>query len=63
MVCVAFVMAGLGAHYLLARRYEEYGRICVKVGVVTAAIASLWILLLSTHFLFIANTAGYAFSL
>ena len=37
----AFVMASVGAFYLLWRKFQEYGRIFVRVGVVAALIASL----------------------
>jgi len=50
VVCGAFVMAGLGAFYLLARRHEEYGRIFVKVGVIAGVLGSLWMLFPSGHF-------------
>jgi cytochrome bd ubiquinol oxidase subunit I len=49
VVCGAFVMAGLGAFYLLARRNEEYGRIFLKVGVIAGVLASLWMLFPSGH--------------
>jgi len=37
----AFVMASVGAFYLLWRRFEQWGRIFVKVGVVAALISSV----------------------
>jgi cytochrome d ubiquinol oxidase subunit I len=40
----SFVMAGIGALYLLLRRDEEYGRIFVRVGVVAAVVASVLLL-------------------
>ena len=49
VVCGAFVMAGLGAYYLLARRDEEYGRIFLKVGVIASVLASIWMLFPSGH--------------
>ena len=49
VVCGSFVMAGLGAYYLLARRHEEYGRIFLKVGVIASVIASVWMLFPSGH--------------
>lgn len=49
VVCGAFVMAGLGAYYLLARRDEEYGRIFLKVGVIASVVASVWMLFPSGH--------------
>jgi cytochrome d ubiquinol oxidase subunit I len=36
-----FLMAGVGAYYLLARRQETYGRIFVKAGVVVAFVFSV----------------------
>jgi len=50
VVCRAFVMAGLGAFYVLGRRHEEYGRIFLKVGVTAGVLASLWMLFPSAHF-------------
>jgi cytochrome bd ubiquinol oxidase subunit I len=50
VVCGAFVMAGLGAFYLLANRHEEQGRIFVKVGVIAGVLASLWMLFPTGHF-------------
>jgi cytochrome bd ubiquinol oxidase subunit I len=50
VVCGAFVMAGLGAFYLLSNRHEEYGRIFVRVGVIAAVLASLWMLFPTGHF-------------
>jgi cytochrome bd ubiquinol oxidase subunit I len=49
VVTAAFVMTGLGAYYLLARRHEEYGRIFVRVGLIAAVISSLWMLFPSGH--------------
>lgn len=49
VVCGSFVMAGLGAYYLLARRDEEYGRIFLKVGVIASVLASIWMLFPSGH--------------
>jgi len=37
----AFAVAAVGAFYLLNRRYEEYGRIFVRVGVVAGVIFSI----------------------
>jgi cytochrome d ubiquinol oxidase subunit I len=42
VVTGAFVVAGLGAYYLLARQHQNYGRLFVKLGLIVAAIASLW---------------------
>jgi cytochrome bd ubiquinol oxidase subunit I len=50
VVCGAFVMAGLGAFYLLARRHEEYGHVFLKVCVIAGVIASLWMLFPTGHF-------------
>lgn len=44
VVTGAFVMAGLGAYYLLSREHEDYGRIFVKVGVIVGVIASIWMI-------------------
>ena len=49
VVTTAFVMAGLGAYYLLAHQHEAYGRMFVRVGLITAVIASLWMLFPSGH--------------
>jgi cytochrome d ubiquinol oxidase subunit I len=49
VVCGSFVMAGLGAYYLLARRDVEYGKIFLKVGVIASVIASIWMLFPSGH--------------
>jgi cytochrome d ubiquinol oxidase subunit I len=38
----AFACAGLGAYYLLRDRDNDVARVLVKVGVVAAAIATLW---------------------
>jgi cytochrome d ubiquinol oxidase subunit I len=40
VVTGAFVMAGVGAFYLLSGRQEEHGRLFLKVGVLVAAAAS-----------------------
>src|SRR5918911_4418717 len=49
VVCGAFVMAGLGAFYLLARQHENYARTFLKVGVIAGAIASIWMLFPTGH--------------
>jgi cytochrome bd ubiquinol oxidase subunit I len=49
VVTGAFVMAGLGAYYLLANRHELYGRMFVRLGLITAVIASVWMLFPSGH--------------
>ncbi len=38
----SFVMAGLGAFYLLSHKHEEHARIFVRVGVIVGLIASLF---------------------
>jgi cytochrome d ubiquinol oxidase subunit I len=50
VVCGAFVMAGLGAFYVLGRRHEECGRIFLKVGVIAGVLASGWMLFPTGHF-------------
>src|ERR671921_843310 len=50
VVCGSFVMAGLGAFYVLGRRHEEYGRVFLRVGIVVGVLASLWLLFPSGHF-------------
>jgi cytochrome d ubiquinol oxidase subunit I len=37
----AFVMAGLGAYYLLLRQHEPYARLFVKLGVVVGLVATI----------------------
>jgi cytochrome d ubiquinol oxidase subunit I len=49
VVTGAFGMAGLGAYYLLANRHELYGRMFVRLGLITAVIASVWMLFPSGH--------------
>jgi len=44
VVTAAFVMASIGAYYLLARRHEAYGRTFVKLGVTAGFVASLLML-------------------
>ena len=41
VVTASFVMAAVGALYLLTRKQEEYGRIFVRVGAIAAAIAAV----------------------
>jgi cytochrome bd ubiquinol oxidase subunit I len=50
VVCGAFVMAGLGAFYVLGQRHVQYGRIFLKVGVIAGVLASLWMLFPSGHY-------------
>ena len=41
VVTASFVMAGLGAFYLLMKQHESYGRLFVRVGVVAGLVATL----------------------
>jgi cytochrome d ubiquinol oxidase subunit I len=50
LVTGSFVMVGLGAYYLLARQHERYGHMFVRVGLITAVIASIWMLFPTGHF-------------
>jgi cytochrome d ubiquinol oxidase subunit I len=50
VVTGSFVMAGLGAYYLLARHLERYGRMFVRVGLIAAVIGSVWMLFPTGHF-------------
>ena len=43
VVTGSFVMAAVGAYYLLDKRDEQYGRIFLKVGVIAGAISSVLI--------------------
>jgi cytochrome d ubiquinol oxidase subunit I len=49
VVCGAFVMAGLGAFYVLSGKHEEYGRIFLKVGVIAGVLSSIWMLFPTGH--------------
>ena len=49
VVCGAFVMAGLGAFYVLSGRHTEYGRIFLKIGVIAGVLSSLWMLFPTGH--------------
>ena len=44
VVTAAFVVASIGAFYLLSRRYEEHGRVFVRTGVAFGAAASILML-------------------
>ena len=44
VVTASFVMASVGAFYLLAHRHEDYGRIFVRVGVIAGSIACVLML-------------------
>jgi cytochrome bd ubiquinol oxidase subunit I len=50
VVTGSFVMAGLGAYYLLARQHERYGYMFVRVGLIAAVIGSVWMLFPTGHF-------------
>lgn len=41
MITASMVMAGIGAYYLLARRFEEQARLFVRVGVVSGLVFSV----------------------
>ncbi len=41
LVTGAMIVAGIGAYYLLARRDEDFGRICVRLGVAFGLVFSL----------------------
>jgi cytochrome d ubiquinol oxidase subunit I len=41
LITASMVMAGVGAYYLLARRFEDLGRISVRIGVIGGLIFSL----------------------
>ena len=41
VVTGAFVMAAVGAYYLLAKRDEEHARVFLRIGVITGAVASV----------------------
>ncbi len=40
VITASFVMAGLGAYYLLAKQHMEYGRLFVTLGIIAGLIAS-----------------------
>ena len=44
VVTAAFVMASVGAYYLLAHRDIEYGKTFVKVGIITGVLSSVFVL-------------------
>ncbi len=44
MVTGSFVLAAVGAYYLLVREHEEFGQTCVRTGVVAAVIFSCLII-------------------
>jgi cytochrome bd ubiquinol oxidase subunit I len=41
MITASMVMSGVGAYYLLSRRFEEAGRLCVKVAVAAGLMFSV----------------------
>jgi cytochrome d ubiquinol oxidase subunit I len=41
VVTASFVLASIGAFYLLARKHEEYGRVFVKMGVIAGMVSTL----------------------
>ncbi len=40
----AFVLAALGAFYLLSDRHHDFARSCLRVGVVAASVLSVWMI-------------------
>lgn len=42
VVTAAFVMTSIGAYYLLAKRDEEYGKIFVRLGIISGIIFTIW---------------------
>lgn len=42
VVTSSFVMTSIGAYYLLEKRSEEYGRIFVRLGIITGIIFTVW---------------------
>ncbi len=40
LVTASFVVAGVGAFYLLMKRHEEFGKMFIKIGVISGLIAS-----------------------
>jgi cytochrome d ubiquinol oxidase subunit I len=44
LVTGAFVVAALGAFYVLSKKQVEFGRMFLKVGVVAACLGSIWML-------------------
>jgi cytochrome d ubiquinol oxidase subunit I len=45
VVTASFVMASAGAFYLLSRKFEDYGRTFVRLGVICGAIAAVLLLI------------------
>jgi cytochrome d ubiquinol oxidase subunit I len=50
LVTGSMVMAGIGAFYLLSKRHEAFGRLCVRVGVLSGLIFALFSLFPSGSF-------------
>ncbi len=44
LITGSFVVASLGAYYLLSRKQEEYGRMFLKVGITSATFACIFLL-------------------
>jgi len=42
VVTGSFVIAATGAYYVLSNKFADYGRLFLRVGVIAAAIASVW---------------------
>ena len=42
VVTAAFVMTAIGAYYLLSKKHAEYGKIFVRLGIITGVVFSLW---------------------
>jgi cytochrome d ubiquinol oxidase subunit I len=42
VVTAAFVMTAIGAYYLLSKKHAEYGKIFVRLGIITGVIFSTW---------------------
>jgi len=49
VVTGSFVMAGLGAFYLLSHRHEEHARAFVRLGVIVGCLASILLLMPTGH--------------
>jgi len=44
VVTAAFVMTSTGAYYILSKRFEEFGKTFIRLGVITGTIASIIVL-------------------
>ncbi|MCS7315266.1 MAG: cytochrome ubiquinol oxidase subunit I, partial [Bryobacterales bacterium] len=58
VVTAGFVMASIGAFYLLSDRHVEYGRTFVRLGVIAAGVASI-LMLFPTGDMQVRNVAKY----